>query len=155
MSQIFFFFSCELILLIIYFNIQKVLPSLADTFLIYRCLDKAATVIPTKPLEEQEKNLWRLCTVTEVEETKTIIRMIPVWMTFILCGVVSAIGFTYFVEQLDHLNHKVGRLKLPSVVLLWFFDQTQNQCVKLYAKFANALGPSGSRKFAPSLGIGP
>lgn len=91
--------------------------------------------------------------MTEVEETKTIIRMIPVWMTFILCGVVSAIGFTYFVEQLDHLNHKVGSLKLPSVALLWFFDQTQNQCAKLYAKFANSLAQSGSRKFAPSLGI--
>ncbi|KAL8526345.1 hypothetical protein ACS0TY_015533 [Phlomoides rotata] len=118
-----------------------------------RCLDKAAIVIPTKPLDEQEKNLWKLCTVTEVEETKTIIRMIPVWLTFILCGVVSAIGFTYFVEQLDHLNHKVGRLKLPSVALLWFFEQSQNQCAKLYAKLANYLAQTGSRKFAPSLGI--
>ncbi|KAI3474189.1 hypothetical protein Pfo_028977 [Paulownia fortunei] len=79
--------------------------------------------IPTKPLEEQEKNMWRLCTVTEVEETKTIIRMIPVWMTFILCGVVSAIGFTYFIEQLDHLNPKVGRLKVPTVALLWFLSK--------------------------------
>ncbi|XP_011094986.1 protein NRT1/ PTR FAMILY 5.5 isoform X2 [Sesamum indicum] len=118
-----------------------------------RCLDKAAILIPTKPREEQEKNMWRLCTVTEVEETKTIIRMIPVWMTFILCGVVSSIGFTYFVEQLDHLNHKVGRLTVPSVALLWFYEQAQNQCTKLYAKFSNALGESGSRKFAPSFGI--
>ncbi|XP_047961343.1 protein NRT1/ PTR FAMILY 5.5-like isoform X1 [Salvia hispanica] len=118
-----------------------------------RCLDKAAVVIPTKPLEEQAENPWRLCTVTEVEETKTIIRMIPVWMTFILCGVVNAIGFTYFVEQLDHLDHKVGRLKLPSVALLWFFDQTQNQIAKLYVMLANRLAQSGSIKFAPPLGI--
>ncbi|GFQ07634.1 BTB/POZ domain-containing protein at3g09030 [Phtheirospermum japonicum] len=118
-----------------------------------RCLDKAAIIIPTKPLEEQETNMWRLCTVTEVEETKTIIRMIPVWLTFILCGVVSAIGFTFFIEQLDHLNHKVGRLKVPTVVLLWFYEQSQNQCAKLYAKLANYLGLSGYRKFAPSLGI--
>ncbi|KAL7095408.1 hypothetical protein ACP275_10G022000 [Erythranthe tilingii] len=41
-----------------------------------RCLDKAAIVIPTKPLEEQEKNAWGLCRVTEVEETKTIVCMI-------------------------------------------------------------------------------
>ncbi|XP_057808098.1 protein NRT1/ PTR FAMILY 5.5-like [Salvia miltiorrhiza] len=118
-----------------------------------RCLDKAAIVRPTKPLEEQAQNLWRLCTVTEVEETKTILRMVPVWTTFILCGVVNAIGFTYFVEQLDHLDHKVGRLKLPSVALLWFFDQTQNQIAKLYAMLANRLARSGSIKFAPPLGI--
>ncbi|KAG8377009.1 hypothetical protein BUALT_Bualt09G0123600 [Buddleja alternifolia] len=118
-----------------------------------RCLDKAAIVIPTKPLEEQEKNLWKLCSVTEVEETKTIIRMIPVWLTFILCGVVSAIGFTYFIEQLDHMNHKVGRLTVPTVALLWFFEQAQNLSVKLYAMFANSLGGSGSRKLAPSIGI--
>ncbi|KAK4478498.1 hypothetical protein RD792_013975 [Penstemon davidsonii] len=118
-----------------------------------RCLDKAAIVIPSKPLEEQENNIWRLCRVTEVEETKTIIRMIPVWMTFILCGVVSAIGFTYFVEQLEHLNPKVGRLKVPIVVLLWFYEQAQNQFAGLYAKFSNSLGRTGLRKLAPSIGI--
>ncbi|KAL6534366.1 hypothetical protein OROHE_013291 [Orobanche hederae] len=118
-----------------------------------RCLDKAAIILPTEPLEEQEKNIWRLCTVTEVEETKTIIRMIPVWLTFILCGVVTAVGFTFFIEQLEHLNPKVGRLKVPTVVLLWFFEQAQNQFAKLYAKFANYLGLTGSRKFAPLLGI--
>ncbi|KAL2500552.1 Protein NRT1/PTR FAMILY 5.5 [Forsythia ovata] len=90
-----------------------------------RCLDKAAIIVPSKTLEEQQKNRWRLCTVTEVEETKTIIRMIPVWLTFIFCGVVSSIGFTYFIEQLDHLNPKVGRLKVPPIVLLWFYDQAK------------------------------
>ncbi|KAL3826077.1 hypothetical protein ACJIZ3_022106 [Penstemon smallii] len=118
-----------------------------------RCLDKAAIVIPTKPLVEQEKNIWRLCRVTEVEETKTIIRMIPVWMTFILGGVVSAIGFTFFIEQLEHLDPKVGRLKVPIVVLLWFYEQSQNQFASFYAKFANSLGRAGSRKLAPSIGI--
>lgn len=118
-----------------------------------RCLDKAAIVIPTQPREEQENNIWRLCTVTEIEETKVIIRMIPVWMTFILCGVVSALGFTFFIEQLEHLNPKVGRLKVPIVVLLWFFEQAQNQLAKLYIKFANYLAKSGLGKFAPFIGI--
>lgn len=43
----------------------------------HRYLDKAAIVIPTKPVEKQRENKWRLCRVTEVEETKTIIRLIP------------------------------------------------------------------------------
>ncbi|XP_073271478.1 uncharacterized protein [Primulina huaijiensis] len=77
------------------------------------CLDKAATVIPTQPREEQKNKIWRLCTVTEVEETKVIVRMIPVWMTFILCGVVSALGITFFVEQLENLDQKVWSLRFP------------------------------------------
>lgn len=116
-------------------------------------MDKAAIVVPTKPVEEQQNNKWRLCRVTEVEETKTILRMIPVWLTFILCGIVSSIGVTYFIEQLDHLNHKVGCLRVPTIVFLWFYEQAQNQAAKLYDKLANYLGESGSRKFAPSLGI--
>ncbi|KAL2479504.1 Protein NRT1/PTR FAMILY 5.5 [Abeliophyllum distichum] len=118
-----------------------------------RCLDKAAIIVPSKTLEEQQKNRWRLCTVTEVEETKTIIRMIPVWLTFIFCGVVSSIGFTYFIEQLDHLNPKVGRLKVPPIVLLWFYDQAKTKCGEFYVTFANSLGESGSRKIAPAIGI--
>lgn len=118
-----------------------------------RCLDKASIVIPTKPPEEQQKNRWKLCRVTEVEETKTMIRMIPVWLTFILCGVVSAIGLTYFVEQLNQLNPKVGRLKVPIVVLLWFYLQAQNKFAEFYACYANCLGGFGSRKVAPLIGI--
>ncbi|KAH6777729.1 BTB/POZ domain-containing protein [Perilla frutescens var. frutescens] len=118
-----------------------------------RFLDKASIVIPTKPLEEQKRNRWNLCRVTEVEETKTIIRMIPVWMTFILCGVVSAIGFSYFIEQLNHLNPKVGRLKVPIVVLLWFYEQAQNKFAEFYASFANLLDFLGLKRFAPTIGI--
>lgn len=104
---------------------------------------KAAIVIPTQPREEQENKIWRLCTVTEVEETKAIVRIIPVWMTFILCGVVSALGFTFFIEQLENLDQKVWSLKLPTIVLLWFFQQAQNQLVKLYTKFESYLAKSG------------
>ncbi|KAL2480469.1 Protein NRT1/PTR FAMILY 5.5 [Abeliophyllum distichum] len=118
-----------------------------------RCLDKAAIIEPSKTLEEQRKNRWRLCTVTEVEESKTIVRMIPVWLTFIFCGVVSSIGFTYFIEQLDNLNPKVGRLEFPAIVLLWFYNQAKTICNELYVYFTNSLGQSGSRKFAPAIGI--
>ncbi|GER55816.1 major facilitator superfamily protein [Striga asiatica] len=92
----------------------------------------SATIIPTIPLEEQANNIWRLCTVTEVEETKIIIRRIPVWTTFILCGVLISVRFTFFIEQLDHLDHKLGRLTVPTPLLLFFFEQSQNLSVNKY-----------------------
>ncbi|XP_062167089.1 protein NRT1/ PTR FAMILY 5.5-like [Alnus glutinosa] len=35
-----------------------------------RFLDRAAIVVPTQPVEQQEQNRWKLCCVTEVEEAK-------------------------------------------------------------------------------------
>ncbi|KAL7136281.1 hypothetical protein ABFS83_10G019000 [Erythranthe nasuta] len=121
-----------------------------------RCLDKAAILIPTNTLEEQEKNKWRLCRVTEVEMTKTIVRMIPLWLTFILCGVVKAVGFTYFIEQLNHMNPKVGSLKVPLVLIIWFYEQAKVNCAQLCAIFITFLGfiTGSSKKVASSFGIG-
>ncbi|CAI9782400.1 unnamed protein product [Fraxinus pennsylvanica] len=119
-----------------------------------RCLDKAAIIVSSTTIEEQQNDRWKLCTVTEVEETKTIIRTIPVWLTFIFCGIVSSIGFTYFIRQLNHLSPKVGRLSVPSTLLLWFYNQAKSKSNELYVKFTNSLDESGSRKFAPAIGVG-
>ncbi|GAB4833982.1 hypothetical protein Ancab_032234 [Ancistrocladus abbreviatus] len=118
-----------------------------------RCLDKAAIVLPNQELEQQEKNRWRLCSVTEVEGTKIVLCMIPLCLTFVMCGVVSSIGNTYFLEQANHLNRKVGKLKLPLTVLLWFYDQGKKQFAKLYYKLANSLGDSREQHYAPPVGI--
>ncbi|GMH26486.1 hypothetical protein Nepgr_028329 [Nepenthes gracilis] len=119
----------------------------------FRCLDKAAIIIPNQELEQQQKNRWRLCGVTEIEETKIVLRMIPMWLTFIICGVVSSIGNTYFLEQANHMNRKVGKLKVPLPVLLWFYDQGKQRFAKLYFAVANSMGESGARRYAPPVGI--
>ncbi|KAL9152985.1 hypothetical protein ABFS82_10G019000 [Erythranthe guttata] len=117
-----------------------------------RCLDKAAIVTPTKTLEEQEKNTWRLCRVTEVEETKKVVRMVPLWTTFILCGVVKAVGYTYFIEQLNHMNPKVGRLKVPLVVIIWLYEQAKLKFAELSSVvFITCLGLK--KPAAPTFGI--
>ncbi|KAK9289700.1 hypothetical protein L1049_007859 [Liquidambar formosana] len=95
-----------------------------------RCLDKAAIILPTPNREQQEQNRWKLCRVTEVEETKITIRMIPMWMTFIMCGVVSSIGNTYSLEQANHMDRKVGHLKKsppPLLILLLTNIHTEAQ----------------------------
>ncbi|KAL9152983.1 hypothetical protein ABFS82_10G018800 [Erythranthe guttata] len=119
-----------------------------------RCLDKAAILMPTKTVEEQANNKWRLCRITEVEETKKVVRLIPVWLTFILCGVVKAVGYTYFIEQLNHMNPKVGRLKVPLVLIIWFYEQAKLNGAQLCAVFITTLGfITGSKKLASSIGI--
>lgn len=91
-----------------------------------RFLDKAAIVLPNPALQQEERQRWKLCRVTEVEETKTYIRAIPIWMAFILCGIVSSLGPTYFLEQTNRMNPKVGKTKIPVVLFLWLYAQFRN-----------------------------
>ncbi|KAL5161951.1 Protein NRT1/ PTR FAMILY 5.5 [Glycine soja] len=47
-----------------------------------RCLDRAAIIVSNSTLEEQKLNRWKLCSVTEVQETKIFFLMIPLWINF-------------------------------------------------------------------------
>ncbi|XP_057537957.1 protein NRT1/ PTR FAMILY 5.5-like isoform X2 [Amaranthus tricolor] len=122
-----------------------------------RCLDKAAIILPQPTLEEQQQQRWKLCRVTEVEATKISIRMIPLWITIILCGLVSAIGDTYFLQQATSLNRKLGRIKLPLIFLLWFYDQSKSLFTKIFVMAASITTLFGrqtsTRRYVSSIGI--
>ncbi|KAL5570339.1 hypothetical protein UlMin_026914 [Ulmus minor] len=122
-----------------------------------RFLDKAAVIVPNIPLEQQQLNRWRLCTVTEVEETKSIICMIPLCMTFFVLGVVSSIGNTYFLEQANHMNRKVGKLKVPLPMLVLLRDKAKSRFSKFYFKLmANDSAGEGTspKRYTARVGIG-
>ncbi|KAH6827942.1 hypothetical protein C2S53_013410 [Perilla frutescens var. hirtella] len=65
-----------------------------------------------------------VCTAAEVEEAKIAVRMVPMWMTFIVCGIVSSIGDTYFVEQSNNMKRNIGKLTLPPQILKLVKDRT-------------------------------
>ncbi|XP_059638782.1 protein NRT1/ PTR FAMILY 5.5-like [Cornus florida] len=124
-----------------------------------RFLYKAAIVLPTLSREEQEKNRWRLCSVTEVEETKIVIRMVPVCMSTIFFGVVISIGKTYFIVQASHMNRKLGHSTVPLPLFLMFnvlinYDFAKNTLTALYFKIQNYFLGSGSKRYGPPTGIG-
>lgn len=81
-----------------------------------RRLHKAAIILPGE--ESRLRNKWTLCSVAQVEEAKIAVRMVPMWMTFVVCGIVSSVGDTYFVEQASKLNRNIGKLRLLIQVLL-------------------------------------
>ncbi|KAH6777715.1 hypothetical protein C2S52_006686 [Perilla frutescens var. hirtella] len=89
-----------------------------------RCLHKATINPPEEGEEDSKKNKWRVCTAAEVEEAKIAVRMVPMWMTFIVCGIVSSIGDTYFVEQSNNMKRNIGKLTLPPQILKLVKDRT-------------------------------
>ncbi|XP_020267128.1 protein NRT1/ PTR FAMILY 8.3-like [Asparagus officinalis] len=60
---------------------------------------------------------WRLCTVTQVEESKILIRMFPIWATSIFFCVVYSQLSTTFVEQAKVMDRTVGSFTIPAASL--------------------------------------
>ncbi|KAG0596117.1 hypothetical protein M758_UG225700 [Ceratodon purpureus] len=107
-----------------------------------RFLDKAATVpgidhervfrfeIVMKP------DPWRLSTVTQVEEVKLLIRMLPIWLTNLMFSAVFAQVGTLFLNQGTTLNRSMGpKFKIPAASMPLFVTLTICVFLPLYDKF--------------------
>lgn len=70
-------------------------------------MDKAAIIDEVDSLNKT-RNPWRLCSVTQVEEVKLVVRLIPIWLSCIMFTVVQAQLHTYFLKQGGTLIHTLG-----------------------------------------------
>ncbi|KAK1399415.1 putative proton-dependent oligopeptide transporter family [Heracleum sosnowskyi] len=118
----------------------------------FRFLNKAARILPTASIEEQKKNKWHLCSVKEVEDTKVCLRMTPLCITLVLCGLVLSLGNTYFLEQANHLNQTLGRLKVNSLIF-FFFSFGANIITSNIYRIAKTCTLERYRKYFPVFGI--
>jgi len=82
-------------------------------------MDKAAT-ITEKDGDDLKKNNWRLCTVTQVEEAKCVMRMLPVWLCTIIYSVVFTQMASLFVEQGDVMDNRIGNFHFPAASMSVF-----------------------------------
>ncbi|CAM0875448.1 unnamed protein product [Alopecurus aequalis] len=85
----------------------------------FRSLDKAAVVLP--PLDKTCKMLpmcsWSLCTVTQVEELKTLVRIFPVWASFVIFYAVTGQMASTIIEQGMLMDNRVGPFAIPPASL--------------------------------------
>ncbi|VAH95678.1 unnamed protein product [Triticum turgidum subsp. durum] len=85
----------------------------------FRFLDKAAAVLP--PLDKTCTALpmcsWSLCTVTQVEELKILLRMLPVWASFVIFYSVAGQSASTFIEQGMVMDNHVGQFAIPPASL--------------------------------------
>lgn len=79
----------------------------------YRCLDKAALQLKDDGGDYQVPSPWQLCTVTQVEEVKILINLLPVTACTIMLSLILTEFLTLSVQQAYTLNTYMGRLKLP------------------------------------------
>ncbi|KAJ4774309.1 Protein NRT1/ PTR FAMILY 8.5 [Rhynchospora pubera] len=83
-------------------------------------LNKASIVSASDFTTAGALNPWRLCATSQVEELKSILRLLPIWATFILFASVSTQESTVFVEQGIFMNTRLGSLNIPPASLTTF-----------------------------------
>lgn len=120
-------------------KIGEKLPS--DKALLYEVADKESAIQGSRKLEHTEDfkfldkacvetrddminghpTPWRLCTVTQVEELKSIVRLLPIWASGIVFSTVYSQMSTMFVLQGNTLDASMGpHFKIPAASLSIF-----------------------------------
>ncbi|KAI5435263.1 protein NRT1/ PTR FAMILY 8.1 [Lathyrus oleraceus] len=84
-----------------------------------RFFDKASVLENSDNLKDST-NPWKLCTVTQVEELKAIIRLLPIWATGIIFATVYGQMSNYFVLQGETMNTHLGNFQIPPASLSIF-----------------------------------
>lgn len=113
----------------------------SDKSLLYEVSDKESAIEGSRKLEHTELlkffdkaavetqedkvkvpvNQWKLCTVTQVEELKSVVRLLPIWATGIIFSTVYSQMSTMFVLQGNTLDPHIGpNFKIPSASLSIF-----------------------------------
>lgn len=87
-----------------------------------RFLDKAATVTDLHhSTGNKMPSPWHLTTVTQVEEVKIVIRLLPIWATTIVFATVYSQMSTLFVLQGERMNAHMGpNFEIPAASLSVF-----------------------------------
>ncbi|XP_026415100.1 protein NRT1/ PTR FAMILY 7.1-like [Papaver somniferum] len=98
-----------------------------------RWLDKAATItVKDKNVEKAKQDPWRLCTVTQVEEVKALLKLLPIWMWTIIYSAVFTQMASLFVEQGAVMNTKVGNFHIPAASMSAFDIISVLLCTFIY-----------------------
>ncbi|KAH0850836.1 LOW QUALITY PROTEIN: hypothetical protein HID58_095206, partial [Brassica napus] len=64
--------------------------------------------------EFKEKDPWMVSTVTQVEEVKLVVKLIPIWATNILFWTIYSQMTTFTVEQATFMERKLGSFTVPA-----------------------------------------
>ncbi|KAL0312848.1 UNVERIFIED_CONTAM: protein NRT1/ PTR FAMILY 6.3 [Sesamum radiatum] len=97
----------------------------------FRFLDKAAIKDPEVSVTVASK--WYLSTLTDVEEVKLVIRMVPTWATTVMFWTVYAQMTTFSVSQATTMDRHIGKsFQIPAASLTVFFVASILLTVPIY-----------------------
>lgn len=83
----------------------------------FRFLDKASIPDPRCSNATGEESPWRLCSVTQVEEVKIMLRVVPIFASTIMMNCCLAQLQTFSVEQATTMDTTIKNFKVPAASL--------------------------------------
>ncbi|KAJ4715234.1 Protein NRT1/ PTR FAMILY 7.3 like [Melia azedarach] len=88
----------------------------------FKFLDKAAVITSNDYIGEENdmRNPWLLCTVSQIEEVKCILRLFPIWLCTILYSVVFTQMASLFVEQGAAMKTNIANFHIPAASMSSF-----------------------------------
>ncbi|EPS65056.1 hypothetical protein M569_09720, partial [Genlisea aurea] len=133
---------------------QQRLPHTHD----FKRLDRAAMMTPSEKtmlsLKGQTPSPWHLCTVTQVEEVKCVLRLIPIWLCIIVASVAFAQVLSLFVEQGTTMNTKIRSFEIPPASMIIFDIITISTFIICYKKILSRKRQIESPSELQRIGVG-
>ncbi|KAG6435665.1 hypothetical protein SASPL_100540 [Salvia splendens] len=89
----------------------------------FKFLDRAAVMTESEEIflnKGQTPNPWHLCTVTQVQEVKCVLRLLPIWFCTIVASVVFVQVLSLFVEQGASMNTAINSFHVPPASMTSF-----------------------------------
>ncbi|KAJ0788190.1 putative bacterial ABC-type protein transporter [Helianthus annuus] len=98
--------------------------------------DKAAVETPSDHAKGSV-NPWTLCTVTQIEELKSVLRLLPIWVTGIVFSSVRSQMDNLFVLQGSFMDTQVGKtsFKIPPASLAGILEVIRLEIVKRHGYY--------------------
>ena len=120
-----------------------------------RFLDRA-TVTKSSGLRDQDSvpaiNLWKQCPVSQVEDVKQVVRLLPLWLTFVPAAAIQALLVTFFTLQghtlESHINHN---FTIPPASLQCVTTGAFLLCILIYAMVGKRLNFTPLRQAGVSM----
>ncbi|KAM7258476.1 hypothetical protein ACFE04_014217 [Oxalis oulophora] len=107
----------------------------------FKFLDRAAH-ISSRDIDDKKhdtRNPWRLCPVTQVEEVKCVLRLLPIWLCTIIYSVVFTQMASIFVEQGAAMNSTVSNFRIPAASMSSFDILSVASVIFLYRKVLDPI----------------
>ncbi|KAG9150458.1 hypothetical protein Leryth_010840 [Lithospermum erythrorhizon] len=107
----------------------------------FKFLDKAAFITSRDFNDEKQsgRNPWRLCPISQVEEVKCILRLLPIWLCTIIYSVVYTQMASIFVEQGAAMKTSISNFRIPAASMSSFDILSVAGFIFIYRKLIDPL----------------
>ncbi|CAL5382526.1 unnamed protein product [Camellia sinensis] len=107
----------------------------------FKFLDRAAIITSKEypPQDKESQNPWLLCPVTQIEEVKCVLRLLPIWLCTILYSVVFTQMASLFVEQGAAMKTTISGFHIPPASMSSFDILSVTAFIFIYRRVLDPL----------------